>query len=243
MRTVKPFVIGSRTPVSTALPRQTLVATAVEALRKRILSGALAEGEALNQVAMAREYAISRIPLREAMRQLEAEGLLFFQPGKGAVVSALSFEEFAEMVELRAKLEPELLAKAIPRMTADDFDEASGVLDQFETALEDGNLAIWGEFNWRFHATLYAPSGCAVTMGILEGLHRLNQRYARMQISLTKWQQRAAREHRVILAAARHRDKEKAARLLKHHILVAGEALVRFLEEHRGKRGGLAEAK
>jgi DNA-binding GntR family transcriptional regulator len=239
----KPFIIRSKTPVPTALPRQTLVATAVEALRKRILAGDLAEGEALNQVMIAREYAISRIPLREAMRQLEAEGLLFFQPGKGAVVSALSLEEFNEVVELRARLEPELLVKAIPRSTADDFDEASGILEQFEIALKNGDIAMWGEFNWRFHSTLYAPSRSAVTMGIVERLHRLNQRYARMQISLTKWQQRAAREHRAILVSARRRDKQKATRLLKDHILVAGEALVRFLEEHRGKTHGSVKAK
>jgi DNA-binding GntR family transcriptional regulator len=238
----KPFVIRTTSVARTPLPRQTLVGTAVEALRKRILSGELAEGAALNQVAIAREYAISRIPLREAMRQLEAEGLLFFQPGKGAVVSGLSLDEFAELVELRARLEPELLAKAIPRLTGNDFDEASGILDQFETALKEGDVATWGEFNWRFHSTLYAPSGCSVTMGIVESLHRLNQRYARMQISLTKWQQRAAREHRAILAAARRGDKQKAARLLKEHVLIAGEALVRFLEEQRGQKSEIAKA-
>ncbi len=233
--TRKPFIIRSKAPASTALPRQSLVAVAVEALRQRVLSGEFAEGEPLNQVAIAREYAISRIPLREAMRQLEAEGLLIFQPGKGAVVSSLSLDEMTEVVELRAKLEPELLVRAIPHLTVEDFEEASGILDQFDVALRKGDVATWGDFNWRFHATLYAPSGCAVRMGIVESLHRLNQRYARMQISLTKWQQRAAREHRAILAAARCRDKQKTARLLREHIVSAGESLVRFLDEQRGK--------
>ena len=166
----KPFVIRGKSPQTAALPRQTLVAAAVEALQRRILSGELVEGQALNQVAIAREYAISRIPLREAMRRLEAEGLLFFQPGKGAVVSGLSIAEITEVVELRAKFEPELLTKAIPKMTRDDFEEASEILVQFEFALKRGDVGTWGEFNWRFHATLYAPSGCAVAMGIVESL-------------------------------------------------------------------------
>src|SRR6267143_4814424 len=97
------FIIRSKTPASMALPRQSLVAVVVEALRQRVLSGEFAEGEPLNQVAIAREYAISRIPLREAMRQLEAEGLLIFQPGKGAVVSSLSLDEMTEVLELRGE--------------------------------------------------------------------------------------------------------------------------------------------
>ena len=233
--TRQPFLIRSKAPASTALPRQSLVAVVVEALRRRVLSGEFAEGEPLNQVAIAREYAISRIPLREAMRQLEAEGLLIFQPGKGAVVSSLSLDEITEVVELRAKLEPELLAKAIPHLTQEDFEEASGILDQFDVALKKGDVATWGEFNWRFHSTLYAASGCTLAMGIVQSLHQLNQRYARMQIALTKWQDRAAREHRAILLASRRKDRQKAARLLRDHIVSAGDSLVRFLEKQREK--------
>ena len=224
---------------STALPRQTLVSTAVESLRRKILRGEFRENETLNQVAIAREYAISRIPLREAMRQLEAEGLLLFQPGKGAVVPSLSSVEIAQVVDLRAMLEPDLLAKAIPRQTIADLEEASGILDQFEVAFRDGVVASWGELNWRFHSTLYAPSQCALTMGFVQSLHHLNQRYARIQIALTKWEKRATKEHRAILAACRRKDKRKAATLLRDHIVTAGQALIQLLEEQRGARGGM----
>jgi DNA-binding GntR family transcriptional regulator len=231
---VKPFLIRSEESAAPpALPRQTLVTAAVGVLRRRILSGQLTAGEPLNQVAIAREFQISRIPLREAMRQLEAEGLLLFRPGKGAVVSTLSLVEIAEVVDLRAKLEPDVLARAIPRLTKEDFEEASGILDEFEAALKAGDIATWGEFNWRFHATLYAPSGCGLTMSILQTLHHRNQRYAQIQISVTKWEQRAAREHRAILAACRGRDRQRAARLLRDHIVSAGRSLLRVLEDQR----------
>jgi len=187
----------------------------------------------MNQVAIAREYAISRIPLREAMRQLEAEGLLEFQAGKGAVVSSLSLSEISEVIDLRAKLEPELLAKAVPHLTSADLEEANGILDQFEAAFKEGAVSTWGEINWRFHSTLYAPSKCPLTMGILQSLHHLNQRYARIQISLTKWEPRAAREHRALLNMCRKRENLKAAALLKDHILTAGQALIRVLEAER----------
>jgi DNA-binding GntR family transcriptional regulator len=217
----------------TGLPRQTLVGSAVSDLRKRIISGEFKDGEPLNQVVIAREYTISRIPLREAMRQLEAEGLLVFQPGKGAVVSSLSLNEIREVIDLRANLETDLIVKAIPHLTPAVLAEASNILDQFDLALGKGQVETWGESNWRFHSTLYAPSGLPLTMGILENLHHLNQRYARVQISLTNWEQRARREHHAILSACRKKDTRKAATLLKKHILDAGEALLRVLKDQR----------
>lgn len=242
MKPYRPQLV--RIPVKpSALPRQTLVTTAVSALRKRIIAGEFQEGESLNQVTIAREYEISRIPLREAMRQLEAEGLLVFQPGKGAVVSGLSLTEIGEVIDLRAKIEPDLLSKAIPQFTAGDLERAKGILDEYESAFSKVEVSTWGEFNWRFHSTLYAPSGCGIAMGILQNLHHLNERYARVQISITHWEQRAAQEHRGILAACRKRDRREAASLLKNHILSAGQALLSVLEEQRNTKAENAEAR
>ena len=226
-----------------ALPRKTLVETAVDALRQRIIDGEFQAGESLNQVTIAREYAISRIPLREAMRQLEAEGLLMFQAGKGAVVSGLSMSEIGEVIDLRAMIEPDILGKAIPRLTTADLEQAKRILDDYETAFKKNEIATWGEYNWRFHSTLCAPSGCSIAMGILQSLHHLNERYAKVQISVTHWQERAAHEHREILGACRKRDRQKSTRLLKDHILSAGQALIVLLEQQRHSNDKTAKAK
>jgi len=217
--------------------------TAVDSLRQRIIDGEFQAGESLNQVTIAREYAISRIPLREAMRQLEAEGLLLFQPGKGAVVSGLSMGEIGEVIDLRAIIESDILGKAIPRLTTADLEQAKRILDDYETAFKKNEIATWGEYNWRFHSTLCAPSGCSIAMGILQSLHHLNERYARVQISVTHWQERAAHEHREILAACRKRDRQKSTRLLKDHILSAGQALITLLEQPRPSNDKTAEVK
>jgi DNA-binding GntR family transcriptional regulator len=230
MRSFQPVLVRN---APTALPRQTLVSTAVDALRQRIIGGEFEEGESLNQVTIAREYDISRIPLREAMRQLEAEGLLTFRPGKGAVVSGLSLKEIGEVIELRSKIEPDLLSKAIMLLTPEDLEQAAAILDEYESALQTNEVATWGEFNWRFHSTLYAPSECGITMGILQNLHRLNERYARVQISVTRWEQRAKQEHRALLALCQKRDRRKATALLKTHILTAGQALIDVIEQQR----------
>jgi DNA-binding GntR family transcriptional regulator len=242
MKPYKPVLVRA-TPVPSALPRQTLVSTAVDALRQRIIGGEFQEGESLNQVTIAREYDISRIPLREAMRQLEAEGLLVFRPGKGAVVSGLSLQEINEVIDLRAKIEPDLLTKAIPLLTSEDFEQANSILDEYEAALQTNAIATWGEFNWRFHFTLYAPSGCTITMGILQNLHRLNERYARVQISVTRWEQRAKQEHRALVAICQKRDKRKATALLKAHILTAGQALIGVIEQQRNADRDLTKTK
>lgn len=222
-----------RPAARSALARKTLVESAVDALRQRIIDGEFQAGESLNQVTIAREYAISRIPLREAMRQLEAEGLLVFQPGKGAVVSGLSMNEIGEVIDLRAMIEPDILGKAISRLTTLDLEQANRILDDYETAFKKNEIATWGEYNWRFHSTLCAPSGCSIAMGILQSLHHLNERYAKIQISVTHWEARAAREHREILAACRKRDRQKATMLVRDHILSAGQALITLLEQQR----------
>ncbi len=244
MKSYSPKLVRAFPATTTsALPRTTLVSTAVEALRQRIIDGEFQAGDPLNQVTIAREFAISRIPLREAMRQLEAEGLLLFQPGKGAVVSGLSLNEIGEVIDLRAKIEPDILGKAIPRLTTTDLEQATRILDDYEAALKKNEIATWGEFNWRFHSTLCAASGCSIAMGILQGLHHLNERYAKIQISVTHWQQRAALEHRQILAACRKGDILPAKKVLRDHILSAGHALITLLEQQRHSNEKTAKAR
>lgn len=215
-----------------------LVDTVVEILRKRILSGGFQEGELLNQVALAREYGISRIPLREACRQLEVQGLLVSEPGKGTLVSSLSVREIEEVIDLRATIEPDLMVKAIDNFTASDLEYSADLLSQFERALEQAEIQSWGEWNWKFHLSLYRPSGSELAIGIVENLHNINQRYARMQISLTKWELRAKREHRLLLSLARRRDKKRAYEVLEQHIRSAGEALIQLIRSERGSLSG-----
>src|SRR5690606_29038054 len=102
-----------------AMQRKTVVEMAVEILRDKILHGDYREGSPLRQDALAAELGVSRIPVREALRQLEVEGLVTFSPHLGAVVSSLSLNEIEELFDLRALLESELLRQAVKRMTDD----------------------------------------------------------------------------------------------------------------------------
>jgi DNA-binding GntR family transcriptional regulator len=138
--------------------RQSLSAAVVERLRDKILSGELREGEQLRQDAIATEFQISRIPVREALSHLAAEGLITIVANRGAVVSALSPDEIMQMFETRAVLECYMLRHAIPNMKPEDFQSAEDILVQYEESLEkDSEVKSWGQWNWSFHSALYAP--------------------------------------------------------------------------------------
>ena len=213
--------------------RQTITSQALEVLRTEILRGHIPDGEALRQDALAKQLGVSRIPIREALRQLEAEGLVTFTPHRGAVVSRLSLEEIDEVFALRADTETGLLRRAIPHLTEDDLNRADEILIRYERALQRGEVAVWGELNWQFHSTLYAPAGRPITLGLMQRLHDHADRYVRVQLAVTHWESRASQEHRAIAAAARRKDIRRACVLLRQHILSAGQSLVTFLRDQR----------
>jgi DNA-binding GntR family transcriptional regulator len=215
------------------LQRQTVASMTLDAIRDGILHGAYAEGEPLRQDALADELGVSRIPIREALRQLETEGLVTFNPHRGAVVSSLSLAEIEEVFDLRAAIEPDLLRRAIAHLTSEQLDQADDVLDRYAVALRTGDVAKWGELNWQFHSSLYAPAERPITMSIVQRLHQQSDRYLRMQLALTHGQTRANDEHRAIAAAARARDTKRACQLLRDHVVGAGRSLIAFLRRGR----------
>lgn len=234
----EPWTRGAAKAVDGRIKRKTVVDLAVEALRDKIVSGEYAEGAPLRQDAVAAALGVSRIPVREALRQLEAEGLVTFSPHCGAVVSTLSLEEIQELFELRALLEGDLIRLAVPRLSEETLQQADTILEAYDEAFKAGRVADWGALNWRFHSTLLSPAGRPTRMGVLFNLHNQSDRYTRMQIALTHGEHRAALEHRAIAAAARRRDVEGTHRLLTEHIISSGDALIDWLREQRATEPG-----
>lgn len=216
------------------IARRTVTDLALEALRERIVRGHYPDGAPLRQDALAAELGVSRIPVREALRQLEAEGLVSFSPHCGAIVSTLSLEEIEELFALRALIESDLLYRSIPRLTAEHRREAADVLGAYKLALDAGLVAEWGDLNWRFHSALLAPAGRGLALGVLQNLHHQSDRYMRAQLVLTHGAARADDEHRAILAAVAAGDRDIACASLARHIMDAGEVLIRFLRQQRG---------
>jgi DNA-binding GntR family transcriptional regulator len=197
-------------------------------LRADILRGNLKSAQALKQDEIAAQFGVSKIPVREALVQLKAEGLVNFYPNRGAFVSELSAAEADEIYVMRLALETAVLARAIPNLTVAELKHAEEILNAID---HEENIAKWGELNWEFHATLYAPAGLPRLMDTLKALHTNIARYLVLYLAGMTYQKKSQKEHRAILAACRHGDTEKAIRVLEVHLRGASEHLVAYLHK------------
>ncbi|SHJ17700.1 DNA-binding transcriptional regulator, GntR family [Roseomonas rosea] len=211
------------------LQRQTVVESATDELRRRILSGEFREGEALRQDALAEEFGISRIPVREAFRQLAAEGLVTIHAHRGAVVSSLSPEEIAELFDLRALLEPDLIRRAVPRIGPSDIAEAERILVDYSAAIDRADLNAWGELNTEYHLALYRPAGRVQTLAMVRTLLANTDRYTRLQLAVADGTERAKAEHAELLDICRRGAAEEAARFTRRHVLEVKRDLLRLI--------------
>ncbi|TLP43364.1 GntR family transcriptional regulator [Cohaesibacter sp. CAU 1516] len=204
--------------------RRTTTNIVADELRKRIMSGQLREGEQVRQEAIATELGVSRIPVREALRQLEAEGLITLVSHKGAEVTRLEPSEIAELFEVRIMLESWMFEHAIEHITESHLEAAEKLIASMRN---DAMIEEWGALNWQFHETLYTPARKPATMKILRRVHDNIDRYVRLQITLTEdSQERAHREHQAIVDAARNKNAKVAVALLNDHINHVKEQLL-----------------
>lgn len=216
-----------------SLQHRTISAAVAEELRRRILDGDFAAGFALRQDAIANEFGVSRIPVREALVQLEAEGLVRIHPHRGAIVSELSIEEIGELFELRALLEPRLLKASAPHLSAHDYGELKTLFAEFSAALLEGQVSRWGELNTRFHLLLYRHAAQPRTLAIVINLLQECDRHTRLQLSLPGRRERAETEHAELVRLCEKGEIDAASALLAAHIENAGRSLRDFLEKDR----------
>lgn len=193
-----------------------------EALRHAISAGEMAPGFQLRQDELAERFGTSRIPVREALRQLEAEGFVTFLPNRGAVVSDLSIDEVIELLEIRIALECHALRLAIPAMGDIDLDDAREILRSYD---EEPDAEKWGAFNWRFHKALYAPCNRPRLLAMIEANYGHVGRFTRALVSRATGKDRPQREHYQLLEFCRDGEVEKAVRLLREHIVQTQKTL------------------
>lgn len=218
------------------LLHRTIAASAAEEIRKLIFDGELKDGQPIRQDFLAARLGISRTPIREALVQLETEGLVRSEPHKGAVVAGLSLADIRETFELRELLEPALLKASAPRLTDEDFQKLKAILKEYSAELRTHNVARWGELNTALHATLYARAERPQTEAIVARLLTASDRYTRLQLLMMKGLKRAEVEHAEIVEHCEKRRIAHAAAALKRHIAHVKSELVRFVNLQRPER-------
>lgn len=203
------------------------VGALADALRGQIIAGELRPGEPLRQELLADRFATSRMPIREALRVLEAEGLVVMVPHKGATVAPLDPAELEEVYEMRVAAEALALRRAIPELSNAQIDRAARIQDRAEAS----GMVDFGALNKAFHMALYAPCGRPRLLAHIAGLSDIADRYLRFTAGSLDYLDRSHREHRDLLEACRRRDETMAVDVLTRHITEAGQTLLHFLRE------------
>lgn len=215
--------------MTSEIKHRTLAAIVVDRLRQEILNGVFPSGSALRQDALAATYGVSRIPVREALFQLEAEGLLQIVPHKGAIVTTLSQDEVKDVFDLRVMLEPRLFRDSIPALTAQDFEQLENIQEQFAEAIRAKDLVHWGTLNAALHSALYARARLPQTATIVAGLLQKSDRYTRLQLSTPTALNRALQEHGDLINLCKQAQVEPACELLRAHIEAVRDDLLNLL--------------
>ncbi len=205
---------------------QSVAGRIASVLADRIVSGALAPGSRLRQDHLAAEFSASHVPVREAFRKLEAQGLIVSTPRRGVRVSQLDAGVVLEVTEMRAALEGLALQHALPRLGRADLDAAHQALVEGEAS---DQIAAWEAANRRFHLAITAPCGMPRLMASIGDLHRSDARFLFATWKELQWQPRSDTEHWAILDAIKRGDGERARELLEAHVREAGKALVERL--------------
>ncbi len=213
-------------------PRGTASESIAVALRTAILQGTLSAGRPLPQSELATGFGVSIIPVREALKRLEAEGLVSFLPNRGATVAGMSDADIIEYSNIRAVLEEQAIRHAVPRMGRVDLARIEDAYEAFvEGSHGNDGMICSGQLNRDFHNAIYVPAARPRLLEMIDDLHRRLDRYIRSHLVIEGRKVDTDGEHLAILEACRHGDVEEAARLTRQHILHAAEISLQFLRK------------
>lgn len=199
-------------------------------LRERIVSGDLAPGTTLSQTAVAAEYGVSRIPVRDALQLLATDGLVDLQ-GTSAVVTPLSIEDLQELYELREAVEPVATRLGVARVGRAETTRMAALLEVMDDPAT--SPADWIAANADFHAVVYSGAGRPRTVALVDHLRRLTDRYVFFHLDVVGEVAHLQEEHRQILAAVRDQDARLTAELTRVHLASSHDAVLRYLSTHR----------
>ena len=206
-------------------------------LRKAILRGEFQPGERLMEIMLANKLGVSRTPVREAMRQLENEGLVIMIPRKGAQVAKITRQELNDVLEVRKSLEILAVEKACERMTPEQEAALAEAEELFNSLIGTDDITAIAEADVAFHDVIYQATGNRRLIQILNNLREQMYRFRVEHLKNKAGRLKLTEEHRAIVEAVLAKDAEAASRLTAEHIDNQKIAIDRNIEE-KSNHGG-----
>ncbi|MCZ0962650.1 GntR family transcriptional regulator [Paracoccus benzoatiresistens] len=195
-------------------PEDTLAVKIARSLADRIITGTIPPGTPLRQDHIATEFGASHVPVREAFRHLEAQGLAVSEPRRGMRVTSFDVEELHEVAAMRASLEVLALRHAAPKITLAMLDAAEEATRAADASRE---VREWEAANRRFHRLILTPCAMPRLLSTIDGLHMASARFL-FAAWRTEWEAQTDHEHRAILAALRRGQTDVACTILSKHV-------------------------
>lgn len=195
------------------------------ALRRAVRERALPPGNALNQDELAKQFGVSRIPLREALRTLVGEGLVIMKPGLGAVVTELRPDEVEELYGLRLQLEPPLAREIVEQIRPRDVDDLESLVARM-AATRQQDSEEWSAANYRFNRRLYEISQKRHAVRLVVQVLNLVEPYARMNAHVLGSRPRIQAVRQSMVEALRDRDADRLGTLIAENIEAGRAELV-----------------
>lgn len=194
-------------------------------IREDILKGKFKENEELREATLGKELGVSRTPVREALRQLELEGLVHIIPNKGAYVTGITERDVHDIYMTRSMLEGLCARWAAEHISEEQIQEMEEVLLLTEYHLDRGNAEQLAELDGKFHEVLYDASQSRILRHILSDFHKYVQVARKRSVKKEDRAKKSLEEHREILNALRTGDADRAEELAHIHILNVMENL------------------
>lgn len=198
-------------------------------IRAEILKGALIPGESVTELSLAKEYGVSRTPVREALRQLELEGLVQLIPNKGAVILGIRPEDICDIYQIRSMLEGTVAERAAINATQEDIRKLDEILELTEFYISRQNMQQLQSMDGQFHQLIYEMSGSRMFKRVLKDLHYYIGLTRDASLKSEGRAVQSVREHRAVLEAIAAHDGARARELMTVHV---HNALKNVLERH-----------
>ena len=206
-------------------------------IREDILSGNYAEHDELREAAISKELGVSRTPVREALRQLELEGLVSIIPNKGAYVNGITAKDIYDIYIIRSYLEGLCAKWACENITKDQIEELEEIVYLSEFHIQKEHWDQIFELDNRFHLILYEACGSKILKHILSDYHHYVERVRKNTLSSKERAGKASEEHKAILQSVKDKDEEKAEKLANEHIFsslanIKHQGLDKLMQKH-----------